>query len=320
MRKIADLDVGELGLGCMGIGGAYGRRDPGEARLTLDAALDGGVRLFDTADAYGESEKVLGEWMAGRRDRVVLATKAGFRMRVGASVDGSPEHLRRALDASLDRLGTDYIDLYYLHRVDPRTPIEESVGALAEFVKAGKVRQIGLSEVTADELRRAHSVHPIAAVQSEWSVFTRELERQVVPAARSIGAAIVPYSPLGRGMLTGDPKATTKLPLLDYRRLLPRWRRANLRANLALVEQVRTIADRIGASPAQVALAWLLGRGQDVIPIPGTTRRTSLADNLGATSVVLSETDVQALDGMRAAGNRYSRATAVGALPEDAEA
>ncbi|WP_375389835.1 aldo/keto reductase [uncultured Amnibacterium sp.] len=323
VRRIADLEVGELGLGCMGLATVYGRPDPREARATLDAALEGGVRLLDTADMYGDgtSERFLGEWLPGRRDRVVLATKAGIRTRLGglpAGLDGRPAHLRAALDASLGRLGTDHVDLYYLHRVDPRVPIEDSVGAIAGFVQAGKVRQVGVSEVTASELLRAHSVHPIAAVQSEWSLFTRDLERDVVPAARSIGATVVPYSPLGRGMLTGDPRATTRLPLLDYRRFLPRWRGANLRRNLALVDRVREVAGRIGATPAQVALAWLLGQGEDVVPIPGTTRRRSLADNLGATRITLTDGDRAALDGLQAAGGRYGRRGAMGVLPEDA--
>ena len=317
---IADLEVGALGLGCMGMSTVYGRPDLGEARATLARAAELGVTLLDTADMYGrgDNERFLGDALRGRRDQVVLATKVGFVTAPGGlpvRVDGRPARIRRAIDASLARLQTDHVDLYYLHRVDPRVPLEESVGAMAELVTAGKVRQLGLSEVSADELRRASAVHPIAAVQSEWSLFTRGLEAEVVPAARALGTALVAYSPLGRGMLTGDPRATTALPLLDFRRLLPRWRRANLQANLALVAQVREVAETVGATPGQVALAWLLAQGEDVVPIPGTKRVRYLEQNVAAAEVTLPAAAMTALSDLVAAGERYGRGS--GGLPED---
>ena len=321
-RMIADLEVGALGLGCMGMSTVYGRPDPGEARATLDKALDLGVTLLDTADMYGNgaNERFLGEALRGRRDQVVLATKVGITTAPGGlpiGVDASPGRIRRAIDASLARLQTDHVELYYLHRVDPKVPVEDSVGAMAELVVAGKVRHLGVSEVSADELRRAAAVHPIAAVQSEWSLFTRGLESEVVPAARSLGATLVPYSPLGRGMLTGDPRATTRLPLLDFRRFLPRWRRANLQRNLGLVERVAAVGRQVGATPAQVALAWLLAQGPDVVPIPGTKRVRYVEENLGSRHVTLPADALAALSDLVASGDRYGRRMS-GGLPEDA--
>jgi aryl-alcohol dehydrogenase-like predicted oxidoreductase len=233
-RQLGDLQVGAIGLGCMGMAMVYGRPDPTEARATIDQALDGGVTLLDTADMYGNgpSERFVGNAIRGRRERVVLATKTGITTRrftgMPKGVDGQPDRIRRAAEESLRRLGTDYVDLYYLHRVDPRVPIEESVGAIADLVTAGKARAVGVSEVSPEELRRAHAIHPVAAVQMEWSLFSRELESELVPTARDLGVGLVAYSPLGRGMLTGSAQATTDLPLIDYRRFLPRWRRANL--------------------------------------------------------------------------------------------
>lgn len=314
-RRIGDQVVSALGLGCMGMSAVYGRPDAAEARATLDRAIDLGVTLFDTADMYGNghNERFVGEALRGRRDRIRLATKTGITtvpvLGLPRGVDGRPARIRRALDASLQRLGTDHVDLYYLHRVDPQVPIEDSVGAMAEAVAAGKVLQLGLSEATADELRRACAVHPIMALQTEWSLFSRDLEVDVLPAARSLGVAIVAYSPLGRGMLTGSPASTTRLPLIDYRRFLPRWRRANLQANLHEVGVVRSVADEVGATPGQVALAWVLARGEDVVPIPGTKRRKYLEQNLGALDVVLSPDQLARLDGISASGDRYGSGT-----------
>ena len=285
------------------------------ARATIDRAIDLGINFFDTADIYGngDNERFVGEALRGRRDQVVLATKVGITtlplLGLPTGVNGRPERIRNAIDRSLRRLQTDHVDLYYLHRVDPRVPIEDSVDALAGLVAAGKVREIGLSEVTAAELRRAHAVHPVAAVQSEWSLFSRELEAEVVPAARELGVAIVPYSPLGRGMLTGSAAATTKLPLFDYRRFLPRWRRKNLALNLAAVEQVKVIAREVGATPAQVALAWVLRHGDDVLPIPGTKRVATLEQNVGALEVTLSDEHVAQLEALSAVGGRYPNAS-----------
>jgi aryl-alcohol dehydrogenase-like predicted oxidoreductase len=311
LRRLDTLDVGAIGLGCMGMAMVYGRPDPTQARATVDRALDRGVTLFDTADMYGDgaSERFLGDALRGRRDRVVLASKVGIltwpRLGIPRGVNGRPEHIRRSIDRSLRRLGTDHLDLYYLHRVDPRVPIEDSVGALAELVSAGKVRALGVSEVTADELRRAYAVHPIAAVQAEWSLFSRDLEAEVVPAARALGVGVVAYSPLGRGMLSGSPAATTQLSLFDYRRMLPRWRAENLAANLQAVEVVGVVARGHGVTPAQVALAWVLARGEDVVPIPGTKRPQYLEENLGALDVRLTEDDLDRLDRLVAAGDRY---------------
>ncbi len=311
IRRIGDLPVGAIGLGCMGLAMVYGRPDPAEARATIDRALELGVTHLDTADMYGDgsSERFLGETLRGRRDRVVLASKVGIltwpRLGVPRGVNGRPDHIRRSIDGSLRRLRTDHLDLYYLHRVDPQVPIEESVGALAELVTAGKVRALGVSEVTADELRRAYAVHPLAAVQAEWSLFSRDLETDVVPAARELGVGIVAYSPIGRGMLSGSAAATTKLSLMDYRRFLPRWRAANLRANLQAVEVVSAVAREHGATAAQVALAWVLTRGEDVVPIPGTKRPRYLEENVGALGVTLTETDLARLDGLVAVGGRY---------------
>lgn len=303
--------VSPLGLGCMGMSFAYGTPDPDEAQATLRAALDAGVTLLDTADMYGNghNEQLVGRALAGRRDEVTLATKFGIltdpHTSFPAGVDGSPEYARIAVDRSLSRLGTDHIDLYYLHRPDLAVPIEDTVGAMAEFVTAGKVRYLGLSEASADTIRRAHAVAPIAAVQSEWSIFSRDMEDAVVPTCRELGIGLVPYSPLGRGMLTGATQASGNLAADDFRRTLPRWQEGNLAANTELVERIGAVAARHGATPAQVALAWLLGQGDDVVPIPGTKRRKYLADNLGALRVTLDDEDFRQLDALRPTGERY---------------
>ena len=321
VRTIGSLRVGVLGLGCMGMSAVYGLPDRAAARATIDRAVERGVTLFDTADMYGngDNERFVGSALGRRREQVVLATKVGITslplVGLPTGVNGRPDYIRRSIDESLRRLGTDCVDLYYLHRVDPRVPIEDSVGAMSELVAAGKVRELGVSEVTADELRRAHAVHPIAAVQSEWSLFTRDIEADLVPAARALGVTIVPYSPLGRGMLTGSARATTRLALFDYRRFLPRWRKANLETNLKAVAQVATAAQTVGATPAQVALAWLLGQGDDVVPIPGTKRVSNLDQNLGALDVTLTPDLVAELANVRVAGERYSVTSAPAGTP-----
>ncbi|WP_260425131.1 aldo/keto reductase [Arachnia propionica] len=311
-RTIGTLETFPIGLGCMGMTMSYGPVDKAEAAATLQAAVDAGVTLFDTAQMYGggRNEAFIGPLLAPYRDRVILATKTGIRTRLGGlptGLDGRPESIRRGLDGSLKRLRTDHIDLHYLHRVDPKVPLEDSVEALADGVRAGKVRHIGLSEVTGDQLRRAHAVHPIAAVQMEWSLFSRSLEDDVLPVARELEVAVVAYSPLGRGMLTGSEAATTKLSLLDYRRFLPRWRKENLTANLQAVELIRQIAARHDATPGQVALAWVLAQGDDVIPIPGSKRRRHLKENLEALQLGLGPDDLAGLDRIRAQGDRYGR-------------
>ena len=312
-RRLGGLTVGALGLGCMGMAMVYGRPDPEQARAAIDRALELGVTLLDTADMYGRgaSERLVGQGIRGRRDDVVLASKVGILswpvVGIPRGVSGRPDYIRRSIERSLHRLGTDRLDLYYLHRVDPVVPIEESVGAMSDLVTAGKVRELGVSEVTAEELRRAHAVHPIAAVQSEWSLFSRELEAEVVPAARALGIGIVAYSPLGRGMLSGSTAATTRLSLFDYRRMLPRWQSDNLAANLRAVETVADAARQHHATPAQVALAWLLAQGSDVVPIPGTKRPRYVAENIGAIGLSLTDDDLTRLDGLTVHGDRYPR-------------
>lgn len=316
-RRLGPLRVSPLGLGCMGMSAVYGRPDEASSKATLQRALDRGVTLFDTADMYGRgaNEKLLGRHLRGARNDIVLATKTGILTMPGLGlpmgVDASPARIARAAEASLRRLRTEVIDLYYLHRVDPRVPIEESIGAMAALVRAGKVRALGVSEVTADELRRAHAEHPIAAVQLEWSLFSRDPERDVVPLAHELGVGVVAYSPLGRGMLTGSPAATTQLSVVDYRRLLPRWNRRNLAENLGQVQVVREVADEVGARPAQVALAWLLGHDSGVVPIPGTKRPAYLDENLAALDLTLTADQRERLSILRAAGDRYRSGSGV---------
>ncbi|MEU4602175.1 aldo/keto reductase [Kribbella sp. NPDC023972] len=302
--KLGDLHVSCLGLGCMGMSQSYGvTTDEAESIATLHAAIDAGCTFIDTADVYGDgaNEELVGRALAGRRDQVVLATKFGFKKPAQSNalpnvVDGSPAYARSALDASLRRLGVDHIDLWYLHRRDPNVPIEETVGAMGEQVQAGKVRYLGLSEVSGETVRAAHAVHPISAVQSEWSLWTRDPETVVLPTLRELGIGFVPFSPLGRGFLTGQLKSPDDFEPDDMRRGLPRFTGENFQRNLDLVEKVRELAAAKGVTPGQLALAWLLAQGNDVAPIPGTKRRKYLAENLGAADVELTADDLAALD------------------------
>ncbi|MGC0420149.1 aldo/keto reductase [Embleya sp. AB8] len=291
--------VSRLGLGCMSMTGTYGPADPHEAAATLLEAFDSGVTMFDTGDFYGDgaNEELLGTTLAPHRDRIVLATKTGVRRTAeGLVPDGSPDHLRRACEASLRRLHTDHIDLYYLARIDPAVPVEESVGALAELVTEGKVGHLGLSEVSAGTLRRAHGIHPITAVQTEYSLWERHVENDILPTLRNLGAALVAYSPLGRGVLTGAVGAGTRYDSGDFRATAPRYNGDNLKANLTVVEAITALATSRNTTPARIALAWLLTRGSDIIPIPGSSRRPHLRDNLAALDVRLTPTDLDHID------------------------
>jgi aryl-alcohol dehydrogenase-like predicted oxidoreductase len=297
------LTVSALGLGCMGMTWAYsGGGDAAEAEATLLEAVDAGVTLFDTAEVYGPftNERLVGRVLSGeRRNRVVIATKFGFRIGADGQVEGldsRPEHLREAVEGSLARLGTDRIDLLYQHRVDPAVPIEDVVGAMGELVRAGKVRYLGLSEASAATLGRAHAVHPISVLQSEYSLWERAIEAEILPACRALGVGVVPYSPLGRGFLTGSLARAEDLPSSDFRRNQPRLQGENYDQNMALVARLKGLAERIGASPAQIALAWLLGQGPDVVPIFGTTQRVRLRENLASLSVRLASCDQFLLD------------------------
>jgi aryl-alcohol dehydrogenase-like predicted oxidoreductase len=293
-----DLTVSTLGLGCMGMSEFYGTIDESEAVNTIHRALDLGVSLLDTADMYGPftNEKLVGGAIKERRDEVVLATKFG-NVRDPESpstrrVDGTPDYVRWACDQSLARLGVDHIDLYYQHRVDKTVPIEDTVGAMAELVQAGKVRHLGLSEASADTIRRAHAVHPITALQTEYSLWTRHIESEILPLLRELGIGLVAYSPLGRGFLTGTITSTDSLDPHDFRRVNPRFQGEALDANLALVEAVRALAGRLGVTAGQLALAWVLAQGDDVVPIPGTKRVRYLEENVGAAAVELSAADL----------------------------
>ncbi|TCC51001.1 aldo/keto reductase [Kribbella capetownensis] len=302
--QLGDLTVSCLGLGCMGMSQSYGATtDESESIATLHAAIDAGCTFIDTADVYGDgaNEELVGRGLTGRRDQVVLATKFGFKKPASSAalpnvVDGSPEYARQAIDASLRRLGVDHVDLWYLHRKDPQVPIEETVGAMASMVKAGKVRYLGLSEVNGDTVRAAHAVHPISAVQSEWSLWTRDPETVVLPTLRELGIGFVPFSPLGRGFLTGQLKSPDDFEPDDMRRGLPRFMGENFQRNLDLVEKVRELAAAKGVTASQLALAWLLAQGNNVAPIPGTKRRKYLAENLGAADVTLTAEELAALD------------------------
>lgn len=316
-RNLGGLDVSALGLGCMpmaGIGAAmYGKADHRESIATLERAIELGVTFFDTAEVYGPyvNEELLGQAIRGRRDRLVIATKFGFKIEDGGyrGVDSSPENVRRACEGSLKRLGVDVIDLYYQHRVDPDVPIEETVGAMARLVEEGKVRFLGLSEAGADTIRRAHATHPIAALQSEYSLWERGVEDEILPLCQDLGIGFVPYSPLGRGFLTGQISKRSDLPEDDYRRNDPRYSDENFASNMTIVDAVKKVAAAHSVSPAQIALAWLLAQGQDVVPIPGSKRRATLEDSMAAVNVTLSRADLDALDAAAprdaTAGQRY---------------
>jgi aryl-alcohol dehydrogenase-like predicted oxidoreductase len=299
----------------MGMTHAYGTGNEAESIATIHRALDCGVTLLDTAEVYGPhtNEQLVGKAIRGRRDGVVLATKFGFRLGSGPmQLDGSPANARRAVEGSLQRLGTDVIDLYYLHRKDPAVPIEETVGAMKQLVEAGKVRFLGLSEVGAETIRRANKVHPISALQSEYSLWERGIEESILPAMRELGVGLVPFSPLGRGYLTGAFQSSSAFVAGDFRRSLPRFDDEHLAANQKLVDTVKAVAPRHRATPAQVALAWILTEAPDAVPIPGTKRRTYLDENLGAVNVRLTAEDMAELDRLAsmAVGDRYPPAMA----------
>ncbi len=298
---LAELQVGRLGLGAMGMSVAYAGAgtDDGESIRTIHRAIDLGVTLIDTAEVYGPyvNEELLARALQGRRDQVVLATKFGLISHTGRDgLDSSPANIRVAVDGSLQRLATDHIDLYYQHRLDRQTPIEDTIGALAELVAAGKIRYIGLSEVGVDTIRRAHAVHPITAVQSEYSLWTRDQEDAILPALRELGIGFVAYSPLGRGFLTGAIRSTQELPDSDYRKTNPRFFDDNFEHNLRCADEVRDISADVGATAAQVALAWLLAKGPDIVPIPGTKRVARLEDNVGADALELTADQLARLD------------------------
>jgi aryl-alcohol dehydrogenase-like predicted oxidoreductase len=314
-RRLGALAVPAQGLGCMGMSEFYGAADENEALATIDRALELGVTLLDTADVYGigANEKLVGRAIAARRDEVVLATKFGIVRDptdpTVRGIDGRPEYVRASCDASLSRLGVDVIDLYYQHRVDQSVPIEETVGAMAELVAAGKVRYLGLSEATAANIRRANTVHPIAAVQSEWSLWSRDIEDEVVPTCRELGIGIVPYSPLGRGFLTGQITSPDDFDADDFRRDQPRFQGENFAKNLHLVAKIRELAAAKRVTPSQLALTWVLAQGDDIVPIPGTKRRSYLEENARALDISLTDEDLRAIDTVApkgvAAGTRY---------------
>jgi aryl-alcohol dehydrogenase-like predicted oxidoreductase len=310
------LEVSMIGLGCMGMSQSYGPADEAESVATLHRALDLGCNFLDTAEVYGPftNEELLGRALQGRRAEVVIATKFGFRIeggkQVGSERDSRPEHIREAVEGSLRRLRTDHIDLLYQHRIDPAVPIEEVAGAVGELVKMGKVRFFGLSEAGKANIRRAHAVHPVSALQSEYSLWERNLEPEIIPLLRELGIGLVPFCPLGRGFLTGEVKRAEEYPKDDFRRTDPRYQGENFDANMQAARAVREIAAAKGAKPGQIALAWLLQMGDDIVPIPGTKRRHYLEENVGAGSIKLESADMRALDAAlgpaKISGKRYA--------------
>jgi aryl-alcohol dehydrogenase-like predicted oxidoreductase len=319
-RKLRDLEVSAIGLGCMGMSAFYGPTDEDEGVKTIQRALELGITFIDTAQIYGPltNELLVGRAIQGHRDEYVIATKFSRRMddaiagdmsSVGPQ-DGSAAHVRRSIEGSLERLGTDYIDLYYQHRVDPKVPIEETVGAMAELVKEGKIRHIGLSEAAPETIRRANAVHPITAVQTEYSLWSRDPEAEILPTCRELGIGFVPYSPLGRGFLAGRFTSPDELDANDFRRTGPRFTGDNLEVNLTLAAKVKEIAAEKGVTPAQLAIAWVLARGDDLVPIPGTKRRAYLEQNAGAIDVELTAEDLARIDAElpKVAGERYDEA------------
>jgi aryl-alcohol dehydrogenase-like predicted oxidoreductase len=319
--SLAGLEVSRLGLGLMGMSAFYTGKgsDDAESTRTIHRALELGVTFFDTAEIYGPftNEALVGRALAGRWGDVVIATKFGLLSHRGGdggrSIDGHPDNARTALEGSLRRLGTDHVDLYYQHRMDPKVPIEETIGALADLVQEGKIRHLGLSEAAPETIRRAHAVHPITAIQSEYSLWTRDPEAEVLPLLRELGIGFVPYSPLGRGFLTGQIKSVDDFDPDDFRRENPRFQGDNFQQNLRIVEEVRAVAADVGGTPAQVALAWVLAQGDDLAPIPGTKRVSRLEENVGADALVLSPAQLERLTAIApAAGERYADMSSIG--------